>query len=189
MASTKHWNNHLKESPFSSHINPTPAQSSNTKNRSGKLWKVFVCSKQGNKKPHKTSVLSELILASAISRARENVEEKKVKRRSAETKEGCNACMDVNSMNDGINHHRQLTCAGVGLIWDEKGDSFKWLFQCFVDAMGGNKQIDIITDQDPTIGQGVDVVWNDSSSIVFVRSRMNMFFSKFCGADWNSRNQ
>jgi len=44
----------------------------------------------------------------------------------------------------GINHHRQLTCFGARLIRDEKVEPFKWLFQCFIDAMRGNKPKAII---------------------------------------------
>ncbi|KAJ8420523.1 hypothetical protein Cgig2_024954 [Carnegiea gigantea] len=76
-------------------------KSSTTKNKSGKIWKVFVCSKQGYRKRHKSPPQSAVALANAISRARENVEERRVKRRRVETREGCNARMVVSSMNDG----------------------------------------------------------------------------------------
>ena len=55
----------------------------------------------------------------------------------------------------GINHHRQLTCFGARLIRDEKVEPFKWLFQCFIDTMGGNKLKAILADQDPAIRQRV----------------------------------
>ncbi|KAJ8424085.1 hypothetical protein Cgig2_025238 [Carnegiea gigantea] len=76
-------------------------KSSNTKNKSRKIWKVFVCSKQGYREPHKTPSQSVVALANAIFRARENVEGRKVKQRRVETKEGCNACMVVSFTNDG----------------------------------------------------------------------------------------
>ena len=76
-------------------------KSSTTKNKSGKIWKVFVCSKQGYREPRKTPPQSAVALANAISRARENVEERRVKQRRVETREGCNARMVVSSMNDG----------------------------------------------------------------------------------------
>ncbi|KAJ8422463.1 hypothetical protein Cgig2_009771 [Carnegiea gigantea] len=77
------------------------SKSSTTKNKSGKIWKVFVCSKQGYREPRKTPPQSVIALANAISRARENVEERRVKRRRVGTREGCNACMVVSSTNDG----------------------------------------------------------------------------------------
>ncbi|KAJ8421426.1 hypothetical protein Cgig2_033933 [Carnegiea gigantea] len=75
-------------------------KSSTTKNKSGKIWKVFVCSKQGYRKPCKSPPQSAVALANAISRARENVEERRVKRRRVETREGCNARTVMSSVND-----------------------------------------------------------------------------------------
>ncbi|KAJ8422106.1 hypothetical protein Cgig2_011149 [Carnegiea gigantea] len=76
-------------------------KSSTTKNKSGKIWKVFVCSKQGYRERRKSPSQSAIALANVISRARENVEERRVKRRRVETREGCNGRMVVSSMNDG----------------------------------------------------------------------------------------
>ncbi|KAJ8444758.1 hypothetical protein Cgig2_011720 [Carnegiea gigantea] len=76
-------------------------KSSTIKNKSGKIWKVFVCSKQGYREPRKIPSQSAVALANAISRAREHVEERRVKRRRVETREGCNARMAVSSTNDG----------------------------------------------------------------------------------------
>ncbi|KAJ8441397.1 hypothetical protein Cgig2_009105 [Carnegiea gigantea] len=76
------------------------SHSSTTKNKSGKIWKVFVYSKQGYREPRKSPPQSAIALANAISRARENVEERRFKRRRVETREGCNARMVVSSMND-----------------------------------------------------------------------------------------
>ncbi|KAJ8426363.1 hypothetical protein Cgig2_025502 [Carnegiea gigantea] len=75
-------------------------KSSTTKNKSGKIWKVFVCSKQGYREPRRTPPQRPVALANAIFRARENVEERGVKRRRVETREGCNARMVVSSKND-----------------------------------------------------------------------------------------
>ncbi|KAJ8421689.1 LOW QUALITY PROTEIN: hypothetical protein Cgig2_009481 [Carnegiea gigantea] len=74
-------------------------QSSTTKNKSGNIWKVFVCSKQGYRKPRKSPPQSAIALANAISRAREN--ERRVKQRRVETREGCNARIVMSSMIDG----------------------------------------------------------------------------------------
>jgi len=56
----------------------------------------------------------------------------------------------------GINHHRQSTTFGVGLITNEKSDSFVWLFEKFLEAMGGHKSTLIITDQDPSVKVAID---------------------------------
>ena len=73
---------------------------------------------------------------------------------SFDTKYKTNRYGMVFALLTGINHHLQLTCFGAGLIWDNKEESFKWLFQCFIDAMGGNKPKAIITDQDLAISKG-----------------------------------
>ncbi|KAJ8422190.1 hypothetical protein Cgig2_011942 [Carnegiea gigantea] len=54
------------------------------------------------RKPRKSSPQSAVALANAISRVRENVEERRVKRRRVETKEACNAHMVASSVNDEI---------------------------------------------------------------------------------------
>ncbi|KAJ8442010.1 hypothetical protein Cgig2_033774 [Carnegiea gigantea] len=62
----------------------------NTKNKSGKF----------GREPRKTPPQSAVALANAITRARKNVEERKVKQRRFETREGCNVLMVVGSKND-----------------------------------------------------------------------------------------
>ncbi|KAF1881474.1 hypothetical protein Lal_00021452 [Lupinus albus] len=51
----------------------------------------------------------------------------------------------------GVNHHRQSITFGAAFLTNEKADSFVWLFETFLKAMGGHKPIVIITDQDPTM--------------------------------------
>jgi hypothetical protein len=63
----------------------------------------------------------------------------------------------------GINHHRQSVTFGAALLVDEKSDSFVWLFETFLKAMGGHKPILIITDQDPAMKIAVDKVFKGSS--------------------------
>jgi hypothetical protein len=63
----------------------------------------------------------------------------------------------------GINHHRQSVTFGAALLVDEKSDSFVWLFETFLKAMGGHKPILIITDQDPAMKIAVNKVFKDSS--------------------------
>ena len=45
-----------------------------------------------------------------------------------------------------LNHHRQLICFGAGLLRDEKVESFLWLFNNFLIAIGSKKPKIIIID-------------------------------------------
>ncbi|XP_010233530.1 protein FAR1-RELATED SEQUENCE 5 [Brachypodium distachyon] len=48
----------------------------------------------------------------------------------------------------GINRHGQSFMLGCGFMRDETASSFDWLFQQYLDAMGGQAPLNIITDQD-----------------------------------------
>ncbi|XP_039686674.1 protein FAR1-RELATED SEQUENCE 5-like [Medicago truncatula] len=63
----------------------------------------------------------------------------------------------------GINHHRQSITFGVGLITNEKSDSFVWLFEKFLEAMGGHKPTLIITDQDPSMKVAIEKIFDTST--------------------------
>lgn len=82
---------------------------------------------------------------------------------SFDTKHKTNRYSMVFALFMGINHNHQLTCFGAGFIQDEKVKSFKWLLQCFIDAMGGKKPKAVIIDQDPAIRQGVLSVFEGCS--------------------------
>ncbi|RYR54195.1 hypothetical protein Ahy_A06g029462 [Arachis hypogaea] len=47
----------------------------------------------------------------------------------------------------GVNHHGQSTLLGCSLMKNEKIESFKWLFQCWLHCMGGNAPKGFLTDQ------------------------------------------
>ncbi|KAI8563743.1 hypothetical protein RHMOL_Rhmol03G0132600 [Rhododendron molle] len=51
----------------------------------------------------------------------------------------------------GVNHHRQTTLFGCGLLSDESSESFEWLFKEWLKAMPGGPPKMIITDQDPAM--------------------------------------
>jgi len=53
----------------------------------------------------------------------------------------------------GLNHHSQVICFGAGLMRDEKVESFQWLFNSFLIAMGSHMPKTVIVDQDPMIKQ------------------------------------
>ncbi|XP_058774181.1 protein FAR1-RELATED SEQUENCE 5-like [Vicia villosa] len=63
----------------------------------------------------------------------------------------------------GVNHHRQSVTFGAAFLADEKVDSFVWLFESFLKAMGGHKPTMIITDQDPAMKIAIEKVFNGSS--------------------------
>jgi len=46
----------------------------------------------------------------------------------------------------GLNHHRQLICFGASLLSDGKVESFQWLFNSFLVAMGSHMSKIAITD-------------------------------------------
>jgi zinc finger SWIM domain-containing protein 3 len=51
----------------------------------------------------------------------------------------------------GVNHHLQSIFLGAAFLADEKIESFVWLFQIFLKAMGGVAPHLIITDEDASI--------------------------------------
>ncbi|XP_042477659.1 protein FAR1-RELATED SEQUENCE 5-like [Macadamia integrifolia] len=58
----------------------------------------------------------------------------------------------------GFNHHRGIVIFGVALLYNETADSFKWLFEVFLEAHGQKKSITIFTDQDVVIGKALTEV-------------------------------
>ncbi|KAL5729579.1 hypothetical protein ACHQM5_002509 [Ranunculus cassubicifolius] len=48
----------------------------------------------------------------------------------------------------GINHHFQSIQFGCALLLDETEESFVWLFETWLGAMGGKPPVSILTDQD-----------------------------------------
>ena len=57
----------------------------------------------------------------------------------------------------GINSHGQSIQFGCGFLRNELTDSFVWLFQTFLDAMGGISPKNIITDQEFAMRKGIDL--------------------------------
>jgi zinc finger SWIM domain-containing protein 3 len=47
----------------------------------------------------------------------------------------------------GVNNHKQTIIFGAALIYDEKKESFEWLFRTFLQAMSGKHPETIFTDQ------------------------------------------
>jgi transposase-like protein len=51
----------------------------------------------------------------------------------------------------GVNHHLQSVFLGVPFLTDEKIESYVWLFQIFLKAMGQVPPHIIITDEDASL--------------------------------------
>ncbi|GLT55391.1 hypothetical protein SLA2020_285180 [Shorea laevis] len=61
-----------------------------------------------------------------------------------------------------FNHHRGIVIFGAALLYDETTESFKWLFECFLDAHAGKKSKTIFTDQDAAMAKALHEVMLDS---------------------------
>ncbi|XP_043714415.1 protein FAR1-RELATED SEQUENCE 5-like [Telopea speciosissima] len=55
----------------------------------------------------------------------------------------------------GFNHHRGVVIFGAALLYDETVESFKWLFETFLETNGQKKPITIFTDQDAAIEKAI----------------------------------
>jgi hypothetical protein len=58
----------------------------------------------------------------------------------------------------GVNHHKQSIFLGAALISNEKAESYIWVFETFLKAMGGKKPSLIITDEAASIKMAIDKV-------------------------------
>jgi zinc finger SWIM domain-containing protein 3 len=58
----------------------------------------------------------------------------------------------------GFNHHRGVVVFGAALLYDETIESFKWLFESFLDAHADKKPKTIFTDQDPAMAKALNEV-------------------------------
>ncbi|XP_040987710.1 protein FAR1-RELATED SEQUENCE 5-like [Juglans microcarpa x Juglans regia] len=62
----------------------------------------------------------------------------------------------------GVNHHGQSILLGAGLITSEDTETFVWLFQTWLQCMGGIALKLIITDQDRAMKNVITVVFPES---------------------------
>ncbi|XP_059668724.1 protein FAR1-RELATED SEQUENCE 5-like [Cornus florida] len=58
----------------------------------------------------------------------------------------------------GMNHHWETAVFRAALMYDETADSFVWLFETFLKAMGRKAPKTIITDQDATMAKALKQV-------------------------------
>ncbi|XP_043705404.1 protein FAR1-RELATED SEQUENCE 5-like [Telopea speciosissima] len=65
----------------------------------------------------------------------------------------------------GFNHHRGIVIFGATLLYDEMAESFKWLFEAFLESHGQKKPITLFTDQDAAMAKAISEVftgtWHD----------------------------
>ncbi|KAK9666051.1 hypothetical protein RND81_14G156200 [Saponaria officinalis] len=59
----------------------------------------------------------------------------------------------------GVDNNKKSVTFGAGLLSFEDEESFTWMFQRFLDAMGGKEPVCIITDQDPAIKNACPAVF------------------------------
>ncbi|XP_042516105.1 protein FAR1-RELATED SEQUENCE 5-like [Macadamia integrifolia] len=58
----------------------------------------------------------------------------------------------------GVNHHKQTVFFGAALLYDETTESFKWLFETFIEAMFKKVPKTILTDQCEAMAKAIAVV-------------------------------
>ncbi|OMO69105.1 hypothetical protein COLO4_29258 [Corchorus olitorius] len=61
-----------------------------------------------------------------------------------------------------VNHHKQMVIFGAALLYDETVDSFKWLFQKFLEAMSGKKPKTILSEQDAVVSEAINSVFPET---------------------------
>ncbi|KAL5720789.1 hypothetical protein ACHQM5_013424 [Ranunculus cassubicifolius] len=62
----------------------------------------------------------------------------------------------------GVNHHRQTVIFASALLSDETTETFVWVFERFMEAMGGKKMKVIFTDQAMAICNAIKQVFPDT---------------------------
>lgn len=86
-----------------------------------------------------------------------------------------------------VNHHMQSIQFGCALLQDEIEVNFTWLFQTWLESMGGCPPISIITDQDLAMKAAIAKVFPNTRTVyAFGISRRNLL--KSCHK-CTSRNQ
>lgn len=58
----------------------------------------------------------------------------------------------------GVNNHKQVVIFSAALLYDDTVQSYKWLFQTFLESMSGKKPKAILTDQDAAIVEAINSV-------------------------------
>jgi hypothetical protein len=61
-----------------------------------------------------------------------------------------------------VNHHMRSIFLGAAFLADEKIESYVWLFQTFLQAMGGKAPAFIVTDEDASMRAAITIVFPDT---------------------------
>lgn len=62
----------------------------------------------------------------------------------------------------GVNNHGQTTIFGCGLLEGETSDAVVWMFNTFLEVMGGKKPGTIFTDQSMAISKAISIVFPEA---------------------------
>lgn len=61
-----------------------------------------------------------------------------------------------------VNHHNQSIVFGAGLVTNEKEETYVWLLEQFLEAMGGKAPTSVITDGDMAMRNAIRKVFPDA---------------------------
>ena len=78
----------------------------------------------------------------------------------------------------GLDNHRLCITFGAAFLGDEKAESFKWLFDKFLDAMGGHMPVCLMTYQDPAMKVAIEDKLHSTTHIFFIWHIMRKLFEK-----------
>jgi hypothetical protein len=62
----------------------------------------------------------------------------------------------------GVNHHNQSVIFGSAIVGDETEDTYVWLLENFVEAMGGKLPVSVITDGDTAMRNAIVKIFPDA---------------------------
>ncbi|XP_078154610.1 protein FAR1-RELATED SEQUENCE 5-like [Carex rostrata] len=79
----------------------------------------------------------------------------------------------------GVNNHTQSIMFGFVLLQNEQEETFVWLFETWLNAMGGKLPISILTDQDRAIENAIRKVFPTVSHRFCLWHIMNKFSEKY----------
>ncbi|KAK9715618.1 hypothetical protein RND81_06G177400 [Saponaria officinalis] len=99
----------------------------------------------------------------------------------------------------GIDNHKKSVTFASALLSNEDEESFVWVFQKFMDAMGGKEPKLLITDQDPAIRNAVPAIFKTArhrfcmwhimnrvtEKIDIITRKETDFLSRLNGVVWN----
>jgi len=78
----------------------------------------------------------------------------------------------------GLDNHRLCVSFGAAFLSDEKSKSFMWLFDKFLDAMGGHTPVCLITYQDPTMKVAINAKFQSTTHRFCIWHIMRKLFKK-----------